>query len=198
MRANRIVHPIASLLLVPIVSALCLFFAVGAAGAGAEPPGYIRFVGANLIATANGEFKKWRIEKAEVDPKDPGGSVVEIEIDVASLDTDNQKRDDHLRAADFFEVEKFPTARVRVHKVRKKDGEKSENTYVATFDVKIRDVEKSLDGDFVVVSTDPPIVEGRLVLDRMDFGVGEPHSAVNPMSIGQEIPISFRAALPSG
>lgn len=178
------------------VALALVFAAVSPLGAeeGNGPPGYIRFVGENMVATANGEFKKWKITEAKVDPGDPSAGVVEIEIDVASLDTDNQKRDDHLRNPDFFEVEKYPKATVRVHSARKVSG--TDDTYAATFDVTIRDVKKSIDGTFVVVSDQPPLVQGELTLDRNDFGVGEPHSSINPMSIGDEIPISFQARLP--
>ncbi|MDG2304556.1 MAG: YceI family protein [Candidatus Binatia bacterium] len=196
MTSTRTVRCALSCFLVSLFAVLGLASAVRAADD--APPGYVRFVGENTIATANGEFKRWKIVKAEIDPNDPAAGVVEIEIDVASLDTDNQKRDDHLRNPDFFEVEKFSTATVRVHNVRKGDGAGSGKDYDATFDVKIHGVAKSVEGKFAVVSTSPPIVEGKLVLDRMDFGVGQPHSAVNPMSIGQEIPVTFRAELPAG
>ena len=33
---------------------------------------------------------------------------VSLDIDVASIDTNQQQRDDHLRSADFFDVAKFP------------------------------------------------------------------------------------------
>lgn len=177
--------------LLRIVPVLLGLLAVVSSSSASAEEGYIRFVGQNLIATANGEFKTWRITGAKIDESDPGASFVEIEIDVASLDTDNQKRDDHLRDPDFFEVEKWPTAKVRVHDVKKDEDE-----YVASFDVTIRDKSKTLPGTFKVVSTAPPIVEGGLTLDRMDFGVGEEHSSLNPMSIEQEIPITFRAVLP--
>jgi polyisoprenoid-binding protein YceI len=36
-------------------------------------------------------------------------SSVEVEIDVASIDTRDEKRDTHLRSADFFDVERIPT-----------------------------------------------------------------------------------------
>lgn len=38
-----------------------------------------------------------------------GGNVF-LEVDMKTIDTDNEKRDDHLRTADFFDVEKFPVA----------------------------------------------------------------------------------------
>ena len=44
------------------------------------------------------------------DQDNPANSSVEVTIDVASVDTDVPKLDDHLKAADFFNVAKFPTA----------------------------------------------------------------------------------------
>ncbi len=197
MRTEPVVRSLTSLIVAS--AALAFVFAVAephAAEEGAGPPGYIRFVGENTIATANGEFKKWKITEAKVDPKDPSAGAIEIEIDVASLDTDNLKRDNHLRDPDFFEVEKYPKATVRVHSAEKVSG--PDEAYTATFDVTIREVKKSIKGTFVVVSAEPPVVQGELILDRNDFGVGEPHNALNPMSIEDEIPISFRARLPRG
>ena len=63
----------------------------------------------NAISWVKGEFA--RVEGAiSLDPASPEGASAVITIDMASIDTDNIKRDDHLRSADFFEVEKFPTA----------------------------------------------------------------------------------------
>src|SRR3954468_2618380 len=41
--------------------------------------------------------------------EDPTQSSVEVTVDVASIETRDQKRDEHLRSADFFDVEQFPT-----------------------------------------------------------------------------------------
>ena len=43
-----------------------------------------------------------------VTAENPVESSVTAEIDVSSIDTNNSQRDDHIRSADFFEVEKFP------------------------------------------------------------------------------------------
>jgi polyisoprenoid-binding protein YceI len=55
-----------------------------------------------------GKFSKFS-GTITVDRANPQNSSAEATIDVASVNTDNQKRDDHLRNADFFEVAKFPT-----------------------------------------------------------------------------------------
>lgn len=49
---------------------------------------------------------------------DPAEARVEAEIDVASVDTRDQRRDNHLRSADFFDVEHFPTMTFRSTAVR--------------------------------------------------------------------------------
>ena len=46
------------------------------------------------------------IEVAE----DPGASTAEVTIDMASVDSGSQVRDDHLRSADFFDTARHPTA----------------------------------------------------------------------------------------
>jgi polyisoprenoid-binding protein YceI len=113
------------------------------------------------------------------------------------VDTGIEDRDEHLRTADFFEVERWPTARVVVHDaVADGESERGHPRYRAKFDVTIRDVQKTLDGHFEVVSESPPTVEGELTLDRLDFGVGEPKVWWNPMSITEEIPIRFSASFP--
>jgi polyisoprenoid-binding protein YceI len=45
----------------------------------------------------------------QLDEKNPEESSVEVTIQAASIDTDNDQRDEHLRSKDFFDVEKFPT-----------------------------------------------------------------------------------------
>lgn len=45
--------------------------------------------------------------------ENPLESSVTAEIDLASIDTNNAQRDEHIRSADFFEVEKFPTMTYR-------------------------------------------------------------------------------------
>jgi polyisoprenoid-binding protein YceI len=178
---------------------LGLGFGLAQAIASAPPETSIRFVGANMMSTANGSFQRWRIAKSDVDPNRPGESWLEVEVDVASIDTGIEKRDDHLRSADFFDVKRFPKATVRVHSVSE-DGQSAHGypRFKAKFDVRIRDVKKTVDGAFEVVAVDPPTVEGSLEINRLDFGVGDGYSRWNPMSIKAKVPINFTAVIPAG
>ncbi len=76
-----------------------------------------------MVSKVHGRFQKWD-GIIELDPDDPARSRVEVTIDAASIDTQEPKRDDHLRSADFLEVEKFPTLLFKSTKVeRTGDGE---------------------------------------------------------------------------
>ena len=52
-----------------------------------------------------------------LDEESLGASTVEVEIDVASIDTNAPDRDKHLRSPDFFDVEKFPKLTFKSTKV---------------------------------------------------------------------------------
>lgn len=48
-----------------------------------------------------------------IDPANPSASSIEIDIDVDSVDSNNEGRDRHLRSPDFFNTAQFPTATFR-------------------------------------------------------------------------------------
>jgi polyisoprenoid-binding protein YceI len=181
--------------LAPILVSFALAAVLDAESAVA--PGSITFVAENTFSTANGSFRTWRITRAEVDPAQPKSGVVEVEVDVASLETGIERRDEHLRTADFFDVEKFPKATVRVHDAESNGkSERGRPRYRAKFDLEVHGVAKTLDGEFEVTQTSPPVVEGGLTLNRVDFGIGAPYTWYIPGSIVEEVPVRFRATLP--
>jgi polyisoprenoid-binding protein YceI len=61
-----------------------------------------------MVSKVHGRFTKWSGSLA-FDADAPEKSRVQVEIDAASIDTREPQRDAHLRSADFFEVEKYPT-----------------------------------------------------------------------------------------
>lgn len=71
-----------------------------------------------------------------LDRANPAKSSVEFTIQAASIDTGNENRDKHLRSADFFEVEKFPTIHFKSASVTAK----SATEFAVTGDLTMRGV----------------------------------------------------------
>jgi len=60
-----------------------------------------------FLGTTQGNFTKFN-GKIDVNREHPDNSSVTVQIDVRSIDTRIKKRDDHLRSAEFFNVDKYP------------------------------------------------------------------------------------------
>ena len=61
-----------------------------------------------MVSNVRGEFGKVS-GTVQADEADPTRSKIEASIDAASIDTRTEKRDNHLRSADFLDVAKYPT-----------------------------------------------------------------------------------------
>jgi polyisoprenoid-binding protein YceI len=72
-----------------------------------------------MVSKVRGHFT--RFEGQIVTAADPLQSSVTATIDLTSIDTSNKQRDDHIRSADFFEVETYPTMTYRSSGIRR-DG----------------------------------------------------------------------------
>jgi len=60
------------------------------------------------LITVSGRFQRF---DASIETNDDGTAQITVLIDAASLDTDNAKRDQHLRSADFFDADNHPVVR---------------------------------------------------------------------------------------
>jgi len=107
------------------------------------------------------------------DEKNPRNSSVEATLKAASLDTRTDQRDQHLRSADFLDVEKYPEIKFRSTRI---EGDK--DSFKLTGDLTIRDVTKSitLDVEFEGAGKDPWGGErvgfsAKGKFDRRDFGL---------------------------
>lgn len=109
------------------------------------------------------------------DEKDPSKSSVEVAIKTASINTNNENRDKHLRSADFFDAEKYPEMSFKSKRIEGKG-----NGYIATGDLTIRGVTKEVQMLFSVGGPikDPlPLglkriaVQASLQIDRREFGI---------------------------
>lgn len=71
-----------------------------------------------FLGTTHGKFTKFN-GKIDVDREHPENSSVTAQIDVRTIDTRIKKRDDHLRSAEFFNVEKFPQMTFKSRSVKR-------------------------------------------------------------------------------
>ena len=103
-----------------------------------------------------------------------GVATLNVEIDVASIDTRNADRDGHLASADFFDVVTYPKITFTSTSVKDKGNDK----VVVIGDLTIRDVTESitLELEYSGTATDPYGnvrfgFEGETEINRKDFGL---------------------------
>lgn len=90
-----------------------------------------------MVSTVKGHFGK--VEGTmQVDANDHAASIVEAKVDVSSIMTRDENRDGHLKSADFFNAEQFPTMIFKSTKTERVDT----THYRVTGDLTIRDVTK--------------------------------------------------------
>jgi polyisoprenoid-binding protein YceI len=109
-----------------------------------------------------------------VDEREPTNSRVTVTIGTASLDTKQPARDKHLRSADFFDVERYPTMTFTSQRFEALD--QSAGHYRATGTLTIREVSHEVSLDAWLVP--PSLADEGLrtftlttVLDRRDWGL---------------------------
>src|SRR5438067_882056 len=75
-----------------------------------------------MITNVSGSFKNFH---AEVETEEPDFNTAQINLtaEMASVSTNNEQRDGHLRNSDFFEVEKYPELKFRSTRIEKTEGE---------------------------------------------------------------------------
>ncbi|MET0397289.1 MAG: YceI family protein [Longimicrobiaceae bacterium] len=74
------------------------------------------------ISTVTGRFRDFS-GTISYDPQNPAASRARATIKTASIDTDNDRRDNHLRSADFFEAEKYPEITFTTGRLREARGD---------------------------------------------------------------------------
>src|SRR5918994_2025195 len=75
-----------------------------------------------MISTVRGRFADLT-GTVELDADNPANSSVNVSINVASIDTRQEQRDEHLRSADFFDVANFPVLTFKSTKIVPDGGE---------------------------------------------------------------------------
>ncbi len=148
-----------------------------------------------VVSSVAGRFKE-ATAKIELDDADLTKSQVSVDINAASIDTGDQKRDDHLRGPDFFDVKKFPKLTFKSTKIAKAGA-----SYKLTGDLTIRDVTKSvtLDATLSAPVKTPWGNQARAAkltgkLKRSDFGLKWNKALeTGGVVVGDEVTINVKA-----
>jgi polyisoprenoid-binding protein YceI len=152
-----------------------------------------------MISKAKGTFDKFdAVIEADVD--DLTDSKVEVTVDIASINTRNEDRDNHLRSGDFFDSEAYPKMTFIATDIKKK----SSNTYDVTGDLTIKDTTKpvTIDVTFEGQSKDPmggatvAGFSGSTSINRKEFGLTW-NAAVETggVLVGEDVKINFELEL---
>ena len=123
-------------------------------------------------------------------------STVEVTVQAASIHTNQEQRDEHLRTNDFLDVPNHPTLTFKSTALKPA----KDNHWVLTADLTIRGVTKSVDFDVEFLGEGPAMVEGKTVvafsasaeIDRRDFGVSFNHSLLDgSVVVGNKVVIEI-------
>jgi polyisoprenoid-binding protein YceI len=127
-----------------------------------------------MISNVKGDFDKVT-GTIELDDANPSATKINVTIDVSSVSTREPQRDAHLKSADFFDVEKFPTMTF----VSKEVVKSGDDSYEVVGDLTIHGVTKTI--DLNVESVTPEVkdpfglyrrgAEAKTTIRRSDFGV---------------------------
>ncbi|MDB4957922.1 MAG: YceI family protein [Myxococcales bacterium] len=138
-------------------------------------------------------FDKFKVVKADFDPKKVEGGKATIEIDLSSFHTDSNQRDGHLKSPAYLDVGKFATATIDIDNVKKK----ADNTYVADASVQIHGATKKYPVTFDVVETkdDSIKIKGEHTFPRLDFGIGTDPAQNGEEQVGTDLTIQIALTL---
>jgi polyisoprenoid-binding protein YceI len=148
---------------------------VPAAGTWAVDPAHssFEFVARHMMAKVRGRFTDFTANV--VIAEDPEQSSAEVELDVNSVTTRDERRDGHLRSPDFFDVEKYPKISFRSTALR---PGKDDNTWELDGDLTILDVTRPVTWnlEFHGATQDPwggqrAAFSAETEVDREDWGL---------------------------
>jgi polyisoprenoid-binding protein YceI len=144
-------------------------------------------------AQNKGRFTRFPV-KFDFSPSNLAGNRLEVTVEIASLDTGDQERDDTLRGADLFAVAKFPEA----HFVATQFS-KTATGFEAAGKLTIRGVTRDARVPFTFRTTSENgasvgYMSGRTSVKRLDFGVGQGDWSSTEW-VGNEVGVSFALRL---
>jgi polyisoprenoid-binding protein YceI len=124
----------------------------------------------------SGRFPNWTGEIV-LDPSSVANARIDIRIEMRPVTTNNRDVDSLMKGTNFLDVAKFPEARFVSSSIAAKGGDR----YEAQGKLTIRDVTRDAVLPFILTIADDPAqpgrlratARGRLILKRLDYGVGQ-------------------------
>ncbi|MDY7092448.1 MAG: YceI family protein [Acidobacteriota bacterium] len=131
----------------------------------------IEWVGSKVTGSHDGGFNQFE-GTVEVVNGTPEGTTVDVTIDNTSLWSDNEDLTGHLKSADFFDVENFPTSTFTSTKVVPSD---TAGEYEVTGNLTLHGVTKQITFPATIeVSEDQVTAQAEFFIKRFDFGIEYP------------------------
>lgn len=150
-----------------------------------------------VISEVTGTFRDYEIS-VRTSQDDFSDASIQAVINVASIDTDNERRDGHLKSDDFFSAEKFPEIRFTSKSIEKID----EKNYKIHGDLTIRDITKPVTFDAVfngrlkMGKAERVGWKATLTIDRFDFGLQWDRTIeAGGLVVGKEVKITVNLEL---
>jgi polyisoprenoid-binding protein YceI len=126
-----------------------------------------------MVTKVRGSFEQFE-GKAHLDFADPTRSTAEVTFQIASVNTGQAQRDEHLRTNDFFDAQTYPTGRFVSTSVKKVEDE----TFEMTGELTLKDVTKpvTITWESTGTAKDPfgntrVGFEGKATINRKDWGI---------------------------
>ena len=146
----------------------------------------------HFFSKVPGNFDKFS-GAIEFDPANPTAASVKVDIDPASINTKTEKRDNHLRSADFFDVVKYPTMSFVSTKVTKGEGDKLS----VEGNLTMHGVTKPVTLTVTFLGAGPALggqragFEATTKINRLDYGVSWNKTVDNGMMLGDDVDITI-------
>lgn len=145
-----------------------------------DPGSSVSFTIKNFRLNSTGSFSGLRGTIA-FDPQNPAADSFDVSLDAASVNTDNNIRDEHLRKVGYFDVAKYP----RIRLVSTSVGGADKNAHL-TFTGKLTIKDKTNEISFPFIATpvgDDYIFKGSFTINRRDFDVGGSSTLSNSLTV---------------
>lgn len=150
----------------------------------------INFRATSRLMSADGRFARFSGDVV-ADPARLTSARISLTIDAASVDTGIEMRDKHLRSADFFEVDRFPTVTFQSVRVEAA-GRRATVVGRLTLHGVTREVAVPIDAQ---ITSTALVASGEFIVNRGEYAINY-NSFLNPIGNEVRVAFTFRARAP--